>query len=240
MKIRSLLLIVCTVMAMIFFLNCSEDAQAPFELQIFPGTMQAIPQQDCIFLLRVEDTGKGAGEGGTVELRASGEGILFYLTKASIVSGDVSELHIIPGQEHTNKQIQVELNAERKDVKKKNSVTVTVISGEDHLAPNATDIRNRFVTWLAENYPQLNIKESTIWNGTLVNPNITIVSYYLFFSGEWEMGLTYHVMIPPNDWARIYLRKRDSEWNPSHAFEISSLASPDLPHVITPPDEVIR
>ena len=54
------------------------------------------------------------------------------------------------------------------------------------------------------------------------------------------MDLTYHVMIPPNDWARIYLRQRFEEMQPSYAFEISSLEANDTPEPITPPETVLR
>ena len=54
------------------------------------------------------------------------------------------------------------------------------------------------------------------------------------------MGLTWHVMIPPDDWARIYLRRRFHEIRPSHAFEIASLDANDEPQPITPPDSVLR
>jgi len=40
------------------------------------------------------------------------------------------------------------------------------------------------------------------------------------------------VMIPPHDWARIYLRHRFTEVGPSYAFEISSLDAKEEPHTI--------
>jgi len=46
--------------------------------------------------------------------------------------------------------------------------------------------------------------------------------YYLFFSPEWEMGLRWHVMIPPHDWAEIYLRRR-SELSSTRAWRIHSV-----------------
>jgi hypothetical protein len=47
-------------------------------------------------------------------------------------------------------------------------------------------------------------------------------------------------MSPPDDWARIYLRRRWSEVHPSRAFEISSVSSGAEPREIAPPEAVWR
>ena len=55
--------------------------------------------------------------------------------------------------------------------------------------------------------------------------HILVVSHYLFFSEDWEMGLMWHIMIAPHDWSRIYLRPR-GEMAPTLAFEIPSVSDP--------------
>lgn len=102
-------------------------------------------------------------------------------------------------------------------------VTINVSRGEDTLLQAATPLRDRFVEWLASEHPELGITADTEWQPTIVQPHILVVSHYLFFSEEWEMGLQWHIMIAPHDWARIYLRPRD-ELQPTHAFEISSVS----------------
>jgi hypothetical protein len=57
---------------------------------------------------------------------------------------------------------------------------------------------------------------------------------------EWEMGVRWHVMIPPYDWAEIYLRHRHTEISPSLAFKIPSLDAQDAPEVVDPPESVWR
>ena len=64
--------------------------------------------------------------------------------------------------------------------------------------------------------------------------------FYTFFSEEWEMGVSKHVMIPPDDWAKIYLRHRFTEASPSYAFKISSLEAKEEPYAIDPPQSVWR
>ncbi|GAI03110.1 unnamed protein product, partial [marine sediment metagenome] len=99
-----------------------------------------------------------------------------------------------------------------------------------------------FISWLAANHPEFGITSETEWTGTIVYPGIMEVSYYLFFSEDWEMGVRWHVTIVPDDWAEIYLRKRFTETQPSHAFKIDSYETypqPE-PYAINPPESVWR
>ena len=88
-------------------------------------------------------------------------------------------------------------------------------------------MRDRFIPWLAENQPELAIDETTVWQGTIVKPHWLVVSHYLFFGDEWEMHVSWHIMIAPYDWARIELRRRFEETLPSLAFEIPSVSAPE-------------
>ncbi|MQY68780.1 MAG: hypothetical protein GH150_05310 [Hadesarchaea archaeon] len=123
---------------------------------------------------------------------------------------------------------------------------VLVVSGpvqvqeEEDLAPTAAEMRDKFIPWLAANHPEFGITSETEWTGTIVYPGMVGVSYYLFSSEDWEMGVSWHVMRPPYDWARIYLMHRITETSPSYAFEISSLDAQEEPHVIDPPESVWR
>ena len=125
------------------------------------------------------------------------------------------------------------------------SLTV-IVEGErrgftgDDLAVPAEEFRNRFVTWLAANQPDLGITTETEWIGTVVKPGILVVMHCMFFSEEWEMGLRWHVMIPPHDWVEIYLRHRTTEVFPSHAFKIPSLTAGDEPQAVDPSEMLWR
>jgi hypothetical protein len=60
--------------------------------------------------------------------------------------------------------------------------------------------------------------------------------HYMFLSEDWEMYVTWHVMISPYDWARIYLRERYNQTTPTYAFEISSIQKQTQPQAIEVPD----
>jgi hypothetical protein len=75
---------------------------------------------------------------------------------------------------------------------------------------------------------------------TITKPNILVVSHYLFFSSGWELGLMWHVMIPPHDWTEIYLRRR-GDLAPAYAFRLDSRTDPAaVPHPVAPPPEIDR
>ena len=54
------------------------------------------------------------------------------------------------------------------------------------------------------------------------------------------MGVRWHVMSPPHDWAEIYLRHRTTETVPSYAFKIASLDAGDAPQSVAPPGFIWR
>lgn len=123
--------------------------------------------------------------------------------------------------------VPIEVTLTRGGSTQTSEVTINVSRGEDTLLEAATPLRDRFVDFLATEHPELGITADTEWTPTIVQPHILVVSHYLFFSEEWEMGLQWHIMIAPHDWARIYLRPRDG-LQPTHAFEITSVSDAEV------------
>lgn len=146
---------------------------------------------------------------------------------------------IEPNEPIEDRTLTILIVAERRGLIRTRTVNVNVTQGQDEFAALASDYRDRFVPWLAENYKGLGINEETEWSGTIIRPNIVVVMYYLFFSEDWEMGLRWHVTIPPYDYAEIYLRRRDTNLSSTHAFKIFSLDAQEEPQVVTLPQEEI-
>ena len=151
---------------------------------------------------------------------------------------------MIPDTESTGKTLTVTVHGERGGLKQTETRTVEVVEplvpgmGEDELGPVAASMRDRFIPWLVANHPEFGITSETEWTGTVVRPNNLVVMHYLFFSEDWEMYVEWHVTIPPDDYARIYLRHRFTEARSSYAFEISSVEAQEEPHAIEVPDWV--
>ena len=201
----------------------------PFSMQLVPDTMLSIPGQMCVFLVSVD------GGIGKVKISATVSGSSITVEPQTINSKQVAEITVIPLESGTR---TLTVLGNRARFQQKKTATFEVLEGEivdgeeDPLGALATEIRDKFIPWLAENHPELGITNETEWTSTIVRPNYMVVMFYLFFSEEWEMGVSWHVMIPPHDWARIYLRHRFTEVHPSNAFEISSLDAQEEPHAV--------
>ena len=223
----------------ILLLACG-DKYVPFLIDITPENMaDTIAGQSCVFLAAVTDKGDD-GLADAVNMSAEAGGATVTVNPQAIAPGQVSEITVVPDEASVGETLTVTIRGERNGWEQEDTVTLEVREGQDSIAEAAAEMRDEFIPWLAENQSHLGITADTEWTGTIVKPNITIVSYYLFFSEDWEMGVSWHVMIPPHDWARIYLRDRGSETAPSYAFEISSCSGAEDPHTIDPPDSVWR
>jgi len=200
-----------------------------------------IAGQSCVFLVTVADEEPGNGEVKPINISATAPGSTVTVGPQAIAPGSVAEVIIVPDEASTGSTLTVTIVGERDGLEKTETVTLKVADGVDQLDETATEMRDKFIPWLAENYPELGITNETEWTGTIVLPNIVVVAYYLFFSEEWEIGVRWHVTIAPHDWVRIYLRQRTAEVSLSYAFEISSWSTPgEEPHAIEPPESVFR
>ena len=224
--------------------GCGGGEPAPFSMQVIPEHMEdTIAGQSCVFLVVVADEGEGSGKGEVVGISATAPGSAVTVDPQAITPGQVAEVTVIPFEASAGETLTVTVGGEREGLEQTETVTIDVHEGEDGLGPFAAEIRDKFIPWLAANHPEFGITSETEWTGTIVRPHILVVMYYLFFSEDWEMGVSWHVTIPPHNWARIYLRHRTTEAAPSYAFEISSWSAqeePYAPYAIDPPESVWR
>ncbi len=209
----------------------------PFSMQVIPEQIsKAILGQELLFLVTVEEEANG---GTPVIINAHAAGCFVNIYPMSINPGEVSEITVIPVE--ANGFFTVFFRGRRGLRIQEKYISFEVNDLEDQLASTATEIRDKFIPWLEENYTELGITSETVWTGTIVIPGNYEVSYYLFFTEEWEMGVQWHVTAAPDDWARIYLRQRFAETTPSYAFEIPSYSERDpVPYAIDPPESVYR
>ena len=249
-SVAIILVVVLTSFAAIWYYSQSDSEThlATFSMEVISrpfspmkgeeGALMAMDGQKVIFLVVVEDTGEGRGYGDAVDVSATVTGAAVSVPNPVIHPGEVAEVIIIPDQTSTNKLLTLTITGDRRGFMQNETVVIEVIDWEDDLSEIAAEMRDKFVPWLASNHPELGINGETDWVGTIVNPGILVVMHYLFFSDEWEMYVTWHVMMPPYDWTKIYLRSRFTETQSSTAFEISSVQEQIDPHIIELPDWV--
>ncbi len=217
----------------------------PFSIDVIPVHMEdTITGQSCVFLVTVANEGSVTGEVKSVNISAIAPDAKVTVGPKAIAPGSVAEVVVVPevilDTEEASRTLTITVNGERDGLKKTETVTLRVVDGEDLVFETATEMRDKFIPWLAENYPELNITSETEWTGTIVLPNIEVVVYYMFFSEEWEMGVRWNATTEADNWVRIYLRQRTAEVSPSYAFEISSVSAQEEPYAIEPPESVWR
>ena len=216
----------------------------PFSLSITSrpsipkGGFRSIPGQKCIFLVTFENLVKGSGEANPVTISTKAPGSTVIVSPQTITVGQIAEVIVVPDKTSIGKNLTITIQGKREGLVETDNITIEVIDGVDMLGPVAEYMRDKFVPWLAVNYPELDITNQTQWYGTIVNPRILVVMHYVFLSDDWEMYITWHVMIQPYDWAKTYLRHRFNEIQPSYAFEISSVTIQREPHLIEIPNWV--
>jgi hypothetical protein len=200
--------------------------------------LYSIAGQHFVFLVTI--TGEGQESQIPVHISATALGAEVVIYKQDIFEGEVAEVVVVPAQASIGTTIDVTITGNRGSVSDEKIVSFEVAEGEDDRQEHAEELLDRFVSWLETNHTELGITDDTVWNGTMVSPVWLVVSHYLFFSAEWEVHLSWHITVPPNDWARIDLRHRFDELEPSYAFEISSVNATSEPVPIEPPETVWR
>jgi len=178
--------------------------------------------QRCVVLVSVDGTGSPATVTAAVNGAATVEPAFLQVDP-----GEVVEFTVIPTG-RAGAAVELELTAERNGHSDTASLSLEVVDWIDDLEPLAAELRDRFVAYLAANRPELGITAATTWTPTITKPQILVVMHYLFFSAEWEMGITWHVTVPEHAWARMYLRHRD-QFQPSIGLEIPSYLDPASP-----------
>ena len=232
------LIIIASVTAATYGFTVLNSNPQPFQINVvnrpasFGEALYSIPNQKCLFLISINESNSKTANLEAISLTATSPDCQITILPQAITSLQVAELIVIPPENSVGTNLTVTIQGERDGLKQTKTVMFEVIADEDReetLGPTAVQLRDKFTQWLSTAHPELGIKNTTVWRGTVVNPRVLVVMHYMFLSEEWEMYLTWHVMIPPYDWARIYLRHRFNATSPSFAFEISSLQGQTQP-----------
>jgi hypothetical protein len=221
-------IITVTVASSTYLMSLTNTEAISFSLNVtnrpasFGEALYTIPNQECLFLVTIEENQTSQGL-KAVTISATAPDCQVTVFPQTITSGEVAEVTVVPIEADVGKNVSVTIQGERDGAKQTKTVTFEVIPEEDREETLG---------------PELDITNETTWTGTLVNPRVLVVMHYMFLSEDWEMYVTWHVMIPPYDWARIYLRERYNQTAPTYAFEISSIQEQAQPQAIEVPDWV--
>jgi len=230
----------CIVVVVVIVVIATCSPTPDFHINVMPEQLNgdSIAGQHCVFLVTITDEWQEGQPPVRISATAPGSEVVIY--QRDIVEGQVAEVVVMPAPASIGKTIRVTITGSRSGSTDKRVVSFDVVEGEDDRQEYAGELLDRFVSWLVANHPELEITDDTSWNGTMVSPVWLVVSHYLFFSEEWEAHIEWHIMVPPYDWAKIDLRHRFDELEPSYAFEISSVNATSEPVPIEPPETVWR
>ena len=116
------------------------------------------------------------------------------------------------------------------------------VEGVDDLADTAKQIASIFLGRVHEQLPSLPSDATGLVNGTPV-AGLLIVMHYAWFTQQYEIGVAWHIMVAPNDFAEMYIRPRGAP-APTHTFRINSwstaLSGGTYELTETPNTEVVR
>lgn len=232
-------------------------AETTFAMTVVPTEIQAVVRGQIIVLLaRIENYGfQPVSEPVVITSEAMGQFAEITIEPASIMPGDVCEITVVPwdrdpsrrtgsglGTRQGIEDFAVLVRGLRAGFEQVRTVQMPLWPMEIGQEKEAFVLRDRFIDHLEEQHPELGIGPGMEWTGTIVKPHYLVVTHYLFFSADWEMGLKWHNTIPPHDWAEMYLRHRYTHFEPQLAYRVPSRSVlPPLPPIpIEPPDEVDR
>lgn len=227
---------------------CGDDDDAEpvdFELRVSPEFVQGMygdtPVNVLIEIVNAEETDDPVD----VEASVTG-GATVDVSADELAAGEVGEVTVTaqPVAEPNEEEITLTITASRDGVTQTATRSIIVVPGEDDREETAREIAAHFLDWLAAEHPEMGLDASTELDGTLVAPRLLVVSHYLFEGAEYELGLSWHIMVAPDDWAELYIRPLD-EFSPTQAFRLSSWSTAlDGGAIefteVEPPAEVVR
>ena len=147
---------------------------------------------------------------GTIQLSLTAEASLHARLNRTVLDDDhrVAEFTIAPDSGCTGRISRIRLTATHADSSRELSFDAVIYEWEDGEPSMAMEKRARFVQWLATRHPELGDAGSGLTARYLTYPELLIVEHWTFLSDAWEMRVCVHVMVPPDDWSMMLLRRR--------------------------------
>ncbi len=218
------------------------DGAVSFEVRRSPEFVnRLIPGDRPLALVEV----RGDAEPGPVEMAAASSiaGMTVRVEPASIAVGEVAEVWVEVPEVDRDVPFTVTVTATRGSDEESLAIDATAVPGVDDLADTAGQIVQVFLDAVAAEVPGLPATADDLTGGTPV-AGLLVVTHYAWFTPEYEIGLAWHIMVAPDDFAELYVRPRTG-LAPTRAFRIGSWSTAlaggavDV-REIDPPPEVTR
>jgi len=185
--------------------------QGSFTLEAKYTYVRSYPGGGGVYLLRIVP---GPDLEGDVALSVSANKYLgAQLTSAVVNSAaTIAELTLSPTRQVVLATHIITVTASNQTHEESVELEVEVVNWGIGSMSIAQDKQNEFVAWMQGEHPELGNFNNQQWDIYGTYPQIMIVEHYTFLSDDWEFRICFHVMIPPYDWSKMWLRPR-GEWD---------------------------
>jgi hypothetical protein len=186
----------------------------------------AIPGERVVFLVMIEDFYPDLGP---IELEVDGTGVTVdQSTAMTPANGEIAEITVELDESSVETTATVTFQVDTCAIEER---TIGIMPWDDTRSAESQPYLERWAAWLAAEHPELGITSATEWESEFVMP-VLIVSHYAYWNDEWEMVVSWHVMVPPDDFTEVRLRRRGTETAYETAFCQDSFANETEPHPI--------
>jgi len=177
--------------------------------------IRSSPLGGGIFVVRLVPGGDLVGD---IALSLSARRALGASLDRTIVNAEnsVFEITVYPTETVKFKTYTINLTASNNTGSQTLALDIELIDWGNEATEIALQRRDAFVNWLETEHPELGNFSDRTWFTYMTYPEILIVEHYTFLDADWEFRMCHHVMIPPDDWAKMRLRPR-GEWDPTLA-----------------------
>ena len=210
------------------------------EFKFVPNHIKSFPNHTAWLLVEIKQRNYYQLPDFEIKITSNASIAMGYQIWNTTLYEKVIEIFLYPNITHldTEIEIMVELSNNQRDLKEFGYVNIInwTCANIEEVEP----IKDSYISYLALNYPNFGINENTKWTGFTSAPMTLVVEHFLFISENWELELSRHVMIPPYDWVKVYIRPR-SQISPIWAGKIDSWS--DENHTISeidPPLQIYR
>jgi hypothetical protein len=187
----------------------TQPDQGSYALAATYDSIRSYPGGGGIFVLRLSPL---YGFKGTVQLRVEADASLgASVTKRSLISTHrIAEVLLAPKTTAVPGWYTATVVSAHAGVERRLRLSVHVMEWTGPDTADALAQREQFRIWCVQQRPELAEAFSAPLALYNTYPEILIVEHRTFLTGDFEVRVCNHVMVPPDDWSMLRLRKRDS------------------------------
>lgn len=162
----------------------------------------------------------GSGDAATLTGTSTLSGMTVSFVPERLVPGGSAEVWVDAPEVMSDVPFTVSVQATRGAESPSVTIDATVVPGVDDLSDTARQIAQVFLGRLGGQVAGLPTDATALTSGTPV-AGLLVVTHYAWFTDTYEIGLAWHIMVAPDDFAEMYLRPR-GERVPTRTYRISS------------------